>query len=168
LPFSSYSKILPPSTTSTMEKKKMKNVAIISLVLLASMTTNLNAAMHELLAFSNCSQYIGDVPYCDKVGTRSEGWYIHGDLMENFTGEPAYDFCADKMTYCGAKGTRSEGWYIIDFMNIPFDQLSLKSSNSNNCAESCSEQAADFCDGHPVDGSVCYATAYWACRAGCY
>ncbi|MBT3235372.1 MAG: hypothetical protein HN353_05435 [Bdellovibrionales bacterium] len=142
----------------------MKNAVIISLVLLTTTTISLKASVHELLSYSNCSDYIGDVPYCDKVGTRSEGWYIHGDLTTNFTGEPAYDFCADKMAYCGAKGTRSEGWYIIDFMNLPLENL----KSSNDCSESCSEQAADFCDGHPVDGAVCYATAYWACRAGCY
>jgi len=47
-----------------------------------------------------------DVPQCQNIGTRSEGWYDKQGLI-------AYDWCTNKVVACGSIGTRSEGWYVF-------------------------------------------------------
>lgn len=46
---------------------------------------------------------IQERPICTNIGTRSEGWYLNGELIK-------YDKCVC-VAVCKAIGTRSEGWY---------------------------------------------------------
>lgn len=46
-------------------------------------------------------------PICNAIGTRSEGWYQDGELIE-------YDSCKGMEAKCMAIGTRGEGWYAVD------------------------------------------------------
>ncbi len=46
----------------------------------------------------------GNIPYCDAIGTRSEGWYQDSGFI-------AYDYCDGCTAYCDFIGTRAEGWY---------------------------------------------------------
>jgi len=43
-------------------------------------------------------------PYCDAIGTKSEGWYQYDELIK-------YDTCEGCYAVCSAIGTKSEGWY---------------------------------------------------------
>jgi hypothetical protein len=46
-------------------------------------------------------------PVCDAIGTKSEGWYLNGELL-------GWSQCKHKTIACLRVGTRGEGWYEID------------------------------------------------------
>jgi len=43
-------------------------------------------------------------PICGAIGTKSEGWYLKGELIK-------YDTCSKCSSICDSIGTKSEGWY---------------------------------------------------------
>ena len=57
-------------------------------------------------------------PYCDHIGTRSEGWYTQEGLVTIANGNLAFDFCETKVATCMEVGSRSEGWYAFDSKDI--------------------------------------------------
>lgn len=64
----------------------------------------------ELITYANCAT-AESRPVCGAIGTRSEGWYLDGRLLNKFNGVPAFANCAGQVAICYAQGTRSEGWY---------------------------------------------------------
>ncbi|MBI5228960.1 carboxypeptidase regulatory-like domain-containing protein [Candidatus Micrarchaeota archaeon] len=78
--------------------------------------------------FNECEPGKPDkIPVCDKIGTKSEGWYLDGELIK-------YDKCACTAV-CKGIGTRSEGYYssctgeLIQYANcgsegpVPFEVI---------------------------------------------
>ena len=71
----------------------------------------------------------GKEPYCDAIGTRSEGWYQYGRLIK-------YVSCDGCYAVCKAAGTRSEGWYSsCDGSLIKYEE----------CAEECTDGETRVC-----------------------
>jgi C1A family cysteine protease len=63
-------------------------------------------------------------PFCDKIGTRAEGWYdsCTGELIK-------YDLCSGCTAVCREIGTREEGWYSsCDLSLIKLEKCSVNAT----------------------------------------
>lgn len=94
-------------------------------------------------------EYKGCQPKCDKIGTKSEGWYdCEGNLIR-------YASCKDCKAYCDAYGTKSEGWYSDcgDGL-IRYDSCAPEFKCVQDPASLCKTYCKDPCD-CPQDKPLC-------------
>ncbi|MCX7957854.1 MAG: hypothetical protein N3B13_02310, partial [Deltaproteobacteria bacterium] len=94
-------------------------------------------------------EYKGCIPKCDKIGTKSEGWYdCEGNLIR-------FASCKDCKVECNAWGTRSEGWYSSDCDGlIKYDSCAPEWKCVEDPASLCKTYCKDSCD-CPKDKPLC-------------
>jgi hypothetical protein len=139
----------------------MKQVVLILSVIMTMYSAHAESSYGRLLDYALCANALEDeMPICDAIGTRSEGWYLDGQLMIDYRGVPAFDKCQFKKVECKAIGTRSEGWYVSPIL---FGHT--KSMTIGQCSDMCTEMATTQCK--DVQGEILYGTCYVSAFAGC-
>jgi len=93
-------------------------------------------------------EYKGCMPKCDKIGTKSEGWYdCDGNLIR-------FAQCKDCTVKCDALGTKSEGWYSDCDGLIKWDQCAPEWKCVDDPASLCKTYCKNSCD-CPSDKPLC-------------
>jgi|GEM_PF-5973744 len=93
-------------------------------------------------------EYKGCQPICDKIGTRSEGWYdCEGNLIR-------YARCENCKVDCQAWGSKSEGWYSDCDGLINYDMCAPDWKCVEDPASLCKTYCKDPCD-CPQDKPLC-------------
>ncbi len=105
--------------------------------------------------FNMCDCILKCEPYCDKIGTESEGWYdpCTGKVIK-------YAECKDCSIKCDKIGTKSEGWYssctgLVAWADCGSIEYSCLSEPWNSCPApaECRKEG----QGYSGDQSVCCA-----------
>ncbi|MGC8927911.1 MAG: hypothetical protein ACP5QK_08295 [Myxococcota bacterium] len=93
-------------------------------------------------------EYKGCMPKCDKIGTKSEGWYdCDGNLIR-------FAICKDCKVFCDSYGTRSEGWYSDCDGLISYDNCAPEYKCVDDPLSLCKTYCKDPCD-CPQDKPLC-------------
>ena len=64
--------------------------------------------------FEICDPAFADQPVCGGIGSKSQGWFYHGQIVR-LEGAPLFDAqCQNKRVICRAPESKAEGWYAFD------------------------------------------------------